>query len=311
MGPFEENIENIENIKNQENVAKQGVLDTSSITHPNVFSELGVYGLNSMLNYLSMFKDLKTLNEQEKTQNFLAQQPNVTNLTKRQLYGDEKMYASMGLLYSNIADTALNDVSKYLSINENIKRVTDNSNHLNPKVNEQNIEGDDNILKNIKTTISKKESGNDYQAENQGLSKTSIEDNAVGKYQFYWKYHKNNIAKVTGINTIEDFKNSPEAQEKYFTHYAKNEIMPALPKLKKLAQENNLDLTDTQLFQLAHFRGLYGKNSATEMLKNPSLLYKKLESNNPSVAEYLKLKPMSKGGMYSVGEELELTDEEI
>ena len=76
------------------------------------------------------------------------------------------------------------------------------------------------------------ESGGDYGAEAPNSS-------AKGRYQFIWSIHKDDINKVTGVKSANEFLNSPQAQDKYFQYWDKNTLTPTarkyISKFKSLA----------------------------------------------------------------------------
>lgn len=123
----------------------------------------------------------------------------------------------------------------------------------------------------LEDQIAKVESGGKYNIEN----KTS---SAVGKYQFLWNTWGPSISKVTGVKSKQDFKNNPEAQEKFFAWYKQNELLPGVAKLR---QYNTKGLTDDQLAKLIHFKGLGG--AKTWLTTGQDLT----SANNMSIPKYL------------------------
>jgi hypothetical protein len=120
----------------------------------------------------------------------------------------------------------------------------------------------------------RQESGGDPNAK----SKTS---SATGKYQFLWNTWGNSIRAVTGISNEQDFRKNPGAQDKFFTFYTKHVIQPEVQQLMPFAQKYNL--TQNDVARLVHFRGAAGAERA---LKG-NQLNTKLESNNPTINQYL------------------------
>jgi len=82
------------------------------------------------------------------------------------------------------------------------------------------------------------------------------ETNALGKYQYLWGHHGNQIQKVTGVTSMEDFINSPEAQEKYHAYNMENHV---IPKAEKYQQTYTMLNAPTEAFMgLIHFLGSGG-----------------------------------------------------
>jgi hypothetical protein len=121
-------------------------------------------------------------------------------------------------------------------------------------------------------SISSIESGGKYNATNKHSS-------AVGKYQFLWSAWGDSIKKVTGVSSKDEFLHSPKAQEKYYSWYEKNYLMP---QVKKLQQYNKAGLSDEQLAKLVHYRGAGGarKYLQGEMADKP-------EKYNVPISQYL------------------------
>lgn len=129
----------------------------------------------------------------------------------------------------------------------------------------------------IKKDIIKQESGGKYDALNPHST-------AVGKYQFLWgkkpgKGWQDSIKKITGVKTKEEFRKSPEAQEKFYAWYAKKVLAPEAVKLQPYNKKN---LTNSQLEKLIHFRGVGG---AKKYLLGQ--LSDKPEKHNVSISSYI------------------------
>lgn len=77
----------------------------------------------------------------------------------------------------------------------------------------------------------------------------------VGKYQFIWNIHKNDIKKVTGISDPDKFRYSPEAQEAFMNWFRDNKLLPEATKLK---QKYQLPLSLEQTMAMIHLEGLAG-----------------------------------------------------
>lgn len=103
---------------------------------------------------------------------------------------------------------------------------------------------------------------------------------AAGRYQFLWNTHKDQIRQVTGVDSKEEFLNSPAAQETYYTWYERNHLIPAIQRVGKY---NTRNLDNVQLGKLIHFRGEQG---AIDYLLGK--VSDKPESYNASISDYLK-----------------------
>jgi hypothetical protein len=96
-------------------------------------------------------------------------------------------------------------------------------------------------------TIRLKESEDDPKAQNPHSS-------AAGYYQFLWNDWKDSIKDVTGVDTVDKWKGSPDAQKKFFKFYYDNHIIPNVNKIKKDLGDK-VTINDFDLAQLIHFRG--------------------------------------------------------
>lgn len=114
------------------------------------------------------------------------------------------------------------------------------------------------FIANLKKGIPAIESGGgDYQAQNPKSS-------AAGKYQFL-KSHLPAIqayAKKQGVfdevNNMQDFKDQPELQEGFFTHYAKDTLWPQAKKLAMNPALNKDGLKVDEIGAIMHFQGVGG-----------------------------------------------------
>lgn len=111
---------------------------------------------------------------------------------------------------------------------------------------------------------------------------TNPHSSATGKYQFLWNSWGDSIKKVTGVKSRDEFLHNPNAQEKYYSWYEKNYL---LPQVNQLRQKVNTNLTDQQLAKLVHFRGAGG---ALKYLKGQ--LADKPESYNVPISQYIGAK---------------------
>lgn len=123
--------------------------------------------------------------------------------------------------------------------------------------------------------ISAKESGGDYNAFNSAGGGAG----AVGKYQFRWNLWKDKIAAVTGVKARDDFRKNPAAQEKFYSWYEANELMPAAD---RLARFNKRGLNKTQIAKLVHFQGEEG---AKKYLQGQ--MGNKPQPYNSSISDYI------------------------
>jgi hypothetical protein len=253
-----------------------------------------VNAFNSVMGALTENKAFSDFNKTFKMQNFLTQQPDVAKLTPRQLYGDEKMFAGLGMMVSNAINSgytpATESVSSFIQKAVGTKNVQEPIQEpiQNTMQYEESIPvSDPTFTTSLKKTIHAGESGSkEYLAHNKAGS------GAWGKYQFVWSHHGKKIKDITGISSGDDFLKNPDAQEKYMDYYLQNSVIPAISKYRDQAAK--LGINEIQLGQLIHFRGVAG---AKHMLDNPQELYQKMEANNPTAASYLKKnKPKYKEG---------------
>ena len=122
--------------------------------------------------------------------------------------------------------------------------------------------------------IIRKESGGNYKATNPNSS-------AAGKYQFLWNTWGKEIKAVTGVNSKQEFLNSPDAQDSFYqNYYVPNKMLPAVERIKK---QTGTQLSDEQLAKLYHFRGEQG---ALDYLSGK--LSDKPEKYNSSISDYIK-----------------------
>lgn len=116
--------------------------------------------------------------------------------------------------------------------------------------------------------------------ESQGNYKaTNPNSTATGKYQFLWSSWGDSIKKVTGVKSQQEFLNNPQAQEKYYSFYETNFLLPEVNKIKSEVKTN---LSTAQLAKLVHFRGEKG---ARDYLKGE--VSDKPEAYNMSISKYI------------------------
>lgn len=135
----------------------------------------------------------------------------------------------------------------------------------------------DNKQSDISQRIADVESdGGDYSATNPAST-------ATGKYQFLWgtgpgKGFGDDIKKVTGVRSRQEFLDSPSAQETYFKHHLENNLKPAVQELKPLNKDG---YDDDQLAMLVHFKG---KEGAKQWLTTHG---DDTQANNTSIEKYI------------------------
>lgn len=107
------------------------------------------------------------------------------------------------------------------------------------------IETGNRTIDRFNKIVGIKESGGDYTEKNKYSS-------AVGKYQHLWETHKDEIKKLTGVETKEGYIKDSVAQEKYQNHLA-HQYVGAVKRLK-----SKFDLSsepDEAIMMLVHFLG--------------------------------------------------------
>ena len=78
---------------------------------------------------------------------------------------------------------------------------------------------------------------------------------AIGKYQFVWNIHKNDIARVTGVKDPDAFRNNPQAQEKFMDWFRDTQLLPQATQLK---QRYQLPLSIGKVMAMIHLEGKAG-----------------------------------------------------
>lgn len=127
---------------------------------------------------------------------------------------------------------------------------------------------------NLKKSIGQVESNSTYDIGN----KTS---SAVGKYQFLWDSWGDQIKEVTGVNSKQEFRENPAAQEQFMNHYLQHVVQPRVRILKQEGIGTNL--SDSDMAKMIH---LYGVTGATNRIKENRLDEK--VGNNLSGLQYLQ-----------------------
>lgn len=118
----------------------------------------------------------------------------------------------------------------------------------------------------------------------QAMSKSST---ATGKYQFLFgkrpgEMWGDDIRRVTGVTSREQFRDSPKAQEKFYNFYLENHIKPAVKRLADKGAKYGLDATEVA--RVIHFQGEAGARKAFEAGEKALYIATKI---NPSIMEYL------------------------
>jgi hypothetical protein len=164
----------------------------------------------------------------------------------------------------------------WVNVNNNLASYKDHYNSVASRVPSSPASG----TSTVGQQISKIESGGSYTATNPHSS-------ATGKYQFLWSQWGDSIKKTTGVKSQQEFLHNPQAQEKFYSSYEKNYLMPQVAKLR---QQIPTKMTDNQLAMLVHYRGAGG---AAKYLKGQ--LPDKPESYNIPISDYIGMK--QRGGM--------------
>lgn len=108
--------------------------------------------------------------------------------------------------------------------------------------------------KDLRQAIIQKESEGNYKALPRKKD-GSLASSAVGAYQFLWNSHKDDIIRVTGVHSKEEFRNNPKAQDAYFDYWDQAVLTPWAQKIKKeLGAKASLKEIKTKI----HFAGPKG-----------------------------------------------------
>ena len=105
---------------------------------------------------------------------------------------------------------------------------------------------------------------------------------AIGKYQFVWNIHKNDIARVTGVKDPDAFRNNPQAQEKFMDWFRDTQLLPQATQLK---QRYQLPLSIGKVMAMIH---LEGKAGLEKKIKSGTLKTSTMANNfkNASPLDY-------------------------
>jgi len=177
------------------------------------------------------------------------------------------------------------------------------------RLNEMKKKADENVMNypmlNTFTSTSFRGLGDKLaKAESDGMGgykAQSTSSSAVGKHQFIWGNEQGlpkskgatawgkQIMDYTGLKSKQEYLNNPQAQEKWFEHYAKTTLDPQMRELRK--EFPRATINDDDLRALIHFRGpgrKDGSNGARKMLKDSAQMSIKQEQNNMTAKGYLK-----------------------
>jgi hypothetical protein len=119
--------------------------------------------------------------------------------------------------------------------------------------NESNVSSPE--TSDFKKAIIMKESSGNYQALPKKKDGT-LASSAVGAYQFLWNKHKNEIKKVTGVSSKEDFRKNPQAQDTYFDYWDATILTPTALTIQKVLGNKAPDLNTIK--SKVHFAGPKG-----------------------------------------------------
>lgn len=137
----------------------------------------------------------------------------------------------------------------------------------------------------ISEQIAKRESGskkNPYAAR--ALDRNGNEvSSATGKYQFLWGTHGKWIQKVTGVESREDFLNSPQAQEEAFAYWDKTTLTPSAMKYYPAIAKAIPNATLDDVKMMIHFAGEGNVQKAV----NSGNFDRKLDSFGSSIRSYI------------------------
>lgn len=106
---------------------------------------------------------------------------------------------------------------------------------------------------------------------------------ALGRYQFLPRYFRDDIVRVTGATSHQDFLTTPEYQEIYMDHHIRATLVPGLKKLKKT--HKNTSYSDVELLSLVHFLWARG---AGDFLTNKQMNANQ-QVGNVSAEKYLEI----------------------
>lgn len=86
---------------------------------------------------------------------------------------------------------------------------------------------------------------------------------AIGKYQFVWSLHKNDIKRVTGVSDPDQFRYNPQAQEKFMDWFRDNQLLPQATKIK---QQYQIPLSIEKIMAGIHLEGVGSKEKGKGFL---------------------------------------------
>lgn len=125
--------------------------------------------------------------------------------------------------------------------------------------------------------------------------KSKAASSGLGKYQFIWNIHKNDIKRVTGISKPDDFRYNPQAQEQFMDWFRDNTLLPQATDLK---QRYQLPMSIDQIMAMTH---LEGKAGLEKKIKAGTLKTSTMANNfkNASPLDYAS--QFGKGGKIYAG----------
>ena len=93
--------------------------------------------------------------------------------------------------------------------------------------------------------------------------KSKAASSGLGKYQFIWSLHKNDIKRVTGISDPDQFRYNPQAQEKFMDWFRDNQLLPQATKIK---QQYQIPLSIEKIMAGIHLEGVGNKEKGKGFL---------------------------------------------
>lgn len=132
--------------------------------------------------------------------------------------------------------------------------------------------------------IKANESGGDYSVVNPTTGTT-------GAYQFNPKYWGTQIRDFMGMTNVpinqvmEEFKNNPQAQDKFMEYVVNNVYKPEIERLRPLAQKYGF--SDDDLVKLLHYRGIGDTRKRLETGNFEVSQEEKRKYKNPDILKYL------------------------
>lgn len=153
------------------------------IGHINAFNALAGMATN--------MKQMSDFNKNIGEQNFLSQQPNVAKLTKRDLYGDEPMYASLGMMVSNIVAA---NTPNYSSVHDIVRDVINKPVKPEPFIPSTNIDDSSDPVQTAIDLFS--------QLAKVDKSKLQINSTTGGKHKVGSKHYTGNAVDIQATDEL-------------------------------------------------------------------------------------------------------------